>query len=179
MKTKADKRFHLIAIAFLSLLAILLYSNSLKNTFIFDDFPNIVNNRYIQNLKDISFFLEGLRTFTNWFRALPTLSFAINYHFNRINVVGYHIVNLVIHILSGMLVYFISRHLFSLEMGKRGILSDHEEDAHFQRTDLYSLFVAALFISHPIQVNAVSYIVRDTKGCPASFICSVFFYSSG
>lgn len=177
MKMKADKRFHLIAIVFLSLLAILLYSNSLKNTFIFDDFPNIVNNPYIQNLKDISTVLQGLRTFTNWFRALPTFSFAINYHFNRINVVGYHIVNLVIHILSGMLVYFISRHLFALEMGKRGMLSDHEENAHFQRTDLYSLFVAALFISHPIQVNAVSYIVQRYEGLSSFFyLLSLFLF---
>ena len=107
----------IILIGFISLA---LYLNSLNNSFHFDDMPNIVENPHIRNLRDIPLFLKGLEVRGNWFRALPTLSFAINYHFHKLNVFGYHLVNLIVHILSGILVYFISRNLLTQALKKPG-----------------------------------------------------------
>ena len=83
---KKDKIFPYIPILLLSLLAVGLYLNSLNNSFIFDDISSIVENPYIRNLNDFPLFFKGLEVNRRWFRALPTLSFAINYHFHKLNV---------------------------------------------------------------------------------------------
>jgi hypothetical protein len=93
--------------------------NSMTNAFLFDDVTNIVENAYIRNITNIPLLLKGLNIHKSWFRALPALSFAINYHFHKLNVFGYHRVNLILHILSGILIFFISRNLSSLELEKR------------------------------------------------------------
>jgi tetratricopeptide (TPR) repeat protein len=171
---KEDKKYHLIAIAFLSLFATALYFNSLNNTFIFDDFAMIVENPFIQHLEDIPLFLKGLTVFTNWYRALPTLTFAINYHFHGINTFGYHIVNLIIHILSGILVYLISRHLFGLVSTENQAFETRGKRGR-KKIDLSALFTALIFVSHPVQVNTVTYIVQRYEGLSSFFYLLSFF----
>lgn len=159
---------HYIPIIFISVLAIVLYFNSLDNGFLFDDIPNIVENPYIQNVKDVPLFLKGLKVHTNWYRALPMLSFAIDYHFHKLDVLGYHLVNLVLHILCGILIYFISRNLFDL--GLKGV-----ENSSGVKNKLLSLFTAAIFVSHPIQVNTVTYIIGRNEGMASLFYLLSFF----
>jgi tetratricopeptide (TPR) repeat protein len=173
---KKDKIFHYIPIFLLSLLAVGIYLNSLNNSFIFDDISSIVENPYIRNLKDISFFLKGLEVRKESFRALPTLSFAINYHLHKLNVFGYHLVNLALHLLSGLLVYFISRHLFLLESQDNKPLADDPGNDH-QKINLLSLLAAAIFISHPIQANTVTYVVGRNEGMASFFyLLGLFFF---
>ena len=40
-------------------------------------------------------------------RAIVDLTFALNYRAGKLNVFGYHLVNVLIHILNGFLVYFL------------------------------------------------------------------------
>ena len=86
--------FFLIAI-----LGLLVYSNTFNVPFHFDDTPNIVEN---YKLRDLSNFWppSGLR----WFGGL---TLALNYYFGGLNVAGYHIVNLIIHIFNAILVYWL------------------------------------------------------------------------
>ena len=91
----------------LSLLAFLIYFNSIDAPFIFDDEPNIENNTYIQ-LTDLSFdsFKDAAFESPCSHRPLPNISFALNYYFHGYDVHGYHIVNILIHILTGILLFF-------------------------------------------------------------------------
>jgi tetratricopeptide (TPR) repeat protein len=180
---KEDKTLHSVAVTLLSLFSIALYLNSLNNSFLFDDAPNIIENPYIRNLGDIPLFLKGLGVYTSWYRALPALSFAINYHFHKLDVFGYHLVNLVLHILSGIFIYFISRNLFNL--GLQGVENSSEVKnkprlkgrglSAVERVNLLSLLTAAIFISHPIQVNTVTYIVGRNEGMASLFYLISFF----
>jgi len=172
---KEDRKYHSLAIALLSLLAIALYFNSLNNSFHFDDFPNIVENPYIRNLKDFPLFLKGVNSYTGEFRALSSLSFAINYHFHKLNVFGYHLVNLILHILSGVLVYFISMDLFVLGLKKNVVFSDNPVSTEGRTIHLFSFVSASFFISHPIQVNTVTYIVQRGEGLAGFFYLLCFF----
>ncbi len=172
---KKDKIVRYFPTLLLSLLALGIYLNSLNNSFIFDDISSIVENPYIRNLKDISFFLKGLEARKESLRALPTLSFAINYHFHKLNVFGYHLVNLVFHILSGLLVYFISKYLFILESKGISPPPNRPNRFSFQKIDILSFLAAALFISHPIQVNTVTYIVERNEGMASFFYLLGFF----
>jgi hypothetical protein len=89
-----------------------------------------------------------------------------------LNVLGYRLFNLILHILSGFLVYFISRHLFLLG-SKRG---DVLEKRYFEdpTVNIPSLFAALIFITHPIQVNTVTYIVERNEGLASFFYLLTF-----
>src|SRR5204862_4185154 len=77
-----------IVLFLLSLLAVVIYSNILFAPFQFDDIPNIVENPRIRNFSSLPWSES---------RFLGFLSFALNYHFGRLDVFGYHLVNLAIH----------------------------------------------------------------------------------
>jgi len=87
----------LAVLLLLSLLTIIIYSNTFSSPFYFDDTANIVENPQIKDLKN---FLDLSGT-----RYVGFLSFALNYHFGGLNVFGFHLVNLLIHIINGFLVY--------------------------------------------------------------------------
>jgi len=166
-------RFQYIAIFVLSLLSIALYLNSLNNSFHFDDHPNILDNPYIRNLKDVSLFLKGIGSYVGIPRVLTMLSFAINYHFHRFNVWGYHLVNLTLHVFCGILAFLVARALFSLEF---------EGEAHPDKlkVNLLSFLSALIFVSHPVQVNTVTYIVQRNEGLATFFyLLSLFLFISG
>jgi protein O-mannosyl-transferase len=168
-----------LSIAFLCLVTLFLYYPTLNYPFHYDDYHNIVENPHIKNIEDIPLFLEGLKDYSRWFRALPSLTLALNYHLHRLEVFGYHLINLLLHLASGILVYFISRHLLDLAIDRRekdtaaGTLSRN-------RVPLLSLFAALVFIVHPVQINTVTYIVQRNEGmCAFFFLLSFFLFIKG
>jgi len=85
------------------LVAALLYLNAFRVPWIFDDRPNIVDNRSV-HVDVISF--EKLKNLVqNSFSGSPRyfsyFTFAVNFYFGRLNVFGYHLVNVLIHALVG------------------------------------------------------------------------------
>ncbi|MBI3611208.1 MAG: tetratricopeptide repeat protein [Nitrospirae bacterium] len=135
----------------LAILVILVYSNTFSASFHFDDGRNIVNNPQIRNLSN---FLDLSGT-----RYIGFLSFALNYHFGGLSVFGYHLVNLAIHILNGFLVYLLVVLLFKAVQG-----SDPLPAASW-----IPLATALLFIAHPLQTQAVTYIVQRFASLSALF----------
>lgn len=128
---------------FFLLLGGLVYSNSFHASFHFDDFPNILENPFI---KDFSNFRD-LRPS----RYVGLLTFALNYHFGKGEVFGYHAVNFCIHVANAFLVYHWIRLIF---------LTPRLRDFPRERVFPVALAAAALFLVHPIQTQAVTYIVQ-------------------
>ncbi len=146
-----SKRFHLIASLLIAVSSLLVYSNTFHASFHFDDTPNIVENYQIRNLANSLDILRGQR-------GVSMLTFAVNYAIGGLNVVGYHIVNLSIHIANSILVYFLifitlSRISALREKGKR-----------------IALFTALLFSVHPVQTQAVTYIVQRMEVLASMFM---------
>ena len=170
---KSCSKFQYLAILLISSISIVLYFNSLNNSFHFDDIPNIVENPHIRNLGDISLFFKGISSQGGTPRILTTLSFAINYHFHGSHVLGYHLVNLILHIFCCILAFLVAKALFSLQF-------EGKEDPDKLKTHLLSFLVALIFVSHPIQVNAVTYIVQRNEGLAAFFyLLSLYLFISG
>ncbi len=167
------KRVRYIAILILALLSVVLYLNSLNNSFHFDDNLNIINNPHIRNLKDFSSFLKGIASYVGIPRMLTMLSFAMNYHFHGLNVWGYHLVNVILHALCGILVFLLAGRLFSLQFAEKA-----ETDK--VKNVLLSFLSALIFVSHPLQVNTVTYIVQRNEGLASFFyLLSLLFFVSG
>ena len=98
----------LFMIAIIVFLGILVYSNSFKCSFQFDDYQNIVDNPKIKNLSNVSAWWNFVPS-----RPLGNMTFALNYHFNKTDVKGYHAVNFIIHIINALLIFWLVVLIFS------------------------------------------------------------------
>jgi tetratricopeptide (TPR) repeat protein len=166
--------FHLFLII---LVGSLVYAGTLDVPFQYDDTVYIVENPLIKNLEhfgdlssheidreqdvnNISFF----RHLNFKLRYVGHLSFALNYMFGGLDVRGYHIVNLIIHLANALLVYVLVRLVladFMLAV-PRGTVA---------------LFSALLFVSHPVQTQAVTYITQRFASLAAmAYLLSLILY---
>ena len=172
--------FHLIVIAIVGLAA---YSNSFEVPFQFDDSFNIAANPIIKDLGNFTSSLDGYRT--NPRRYLGYLSLALNYRLGGLNVAGYHIVNLLIHLINGILVYFLvlltfRTPYFSNQRSAVSAQQSGDSRSTIHVSQYIALFSALLFVAHPVQTQAVTYIVqRFTSLATLFYLASVVFYVKG
>src|SRR3989339_240170 len=108
------------AIGLVVIATIIVYHNSLKAPFIFDDMAKIVNNPDIQQLSNLKTKLiykysENNKVFerNDPSRPLVYLTFTLNYYFGKLNPFGYHLFNLIIHIFNAILVFFLAKKIIS------------------------------------------------------------------
>jgi protein O-mannosyl-transferase len=164
---------HLLAIGLIAAMVLVAYANTFKVPFQFDDWPNILENPDIQ-IKIFSLDrLEQLvrNTYPVTIRIFAYFTFALNYYFGRFDVFGYHLVNLLIHIASGALLYWLLMLTFNLPSlkGRYGSMAFP-----------IALFSSLLFVAHPIQTQSVTYIVqRMTSMAGMFYILSMLLYVKG
>lgn len=140
-----EKRFTLATSLFLTLITVLLYQHALNSGFFLDDSTSIrVEPLMLQ--PDILPLYEKFKL-----RFLGYLSFWVNYQVSGEDPAAFRLVNFVIHAVNGLLVYVLSYRLFTLS-------GDAESEKSTCRW--VALLVAALFIAHPLQTQAVTYIVQ-------------------
>ncbi len=144
----SSRRFHIVFILVLTALIFLAYSNTFNASFQFDDQPTITENESIRSLGNIPGLLRGQR-------GVTMATFAVNYALGGLDVIGYHIVNVSIHILNAIAAYFL---IF-------GIFRDEDEP----RARKLAAFSALIFALHPVQTQAVTYIVQRMESLAALF----------
>jgi len=93
------------------LVSVLLYANTFKNEFVFDDFTFIVENPDIRSLSNIpEFFVEPQHG--SLYRPLRQVWYTVVYNFSKINTFGYHLSSIILHTIISLLVYGITVLLF-------------------------------------------------------------------
>lgn len=100
--------------------------------------------------------------FFNPRRPVGFFSFALNYHWNGLDVRGYHLINLILHILNALLVWRLMRLIFYTPAMTRLPVGRYSPQISF--------FTAWLFVAHPVTTEAVTYIVQRLV------LLSAFFY---
>lgn len=155
---------HLLLILLLGVLA---YSNSFGVPFVLDDFESITRNETIRSLGN---FLPGGSGYDfHPRRWVGYLSFALNHHFGGLNVFGYHLVNLFIHLATALLVYALTRLSFRTPVLAASRLAP--------LAGSLALLAALLFVVHPVQTQAVTYVVqRLTSLCALFYLLALVFY---
>ena len=99
---------------------------------------------------------------------LAFLSFALNGFFHYTDVTGYHVVNIIIHVITAFLLFVTVMKLFSTPH----IAGISRGDVHF-----IALATALLWAVNPIQTQAVTYIVQRMASMAAMFyLLAVYFY---
>jgi protein O-mannosyl-transferase len=153
-----------IILSLIALVGFLIYSNTFNVPFQFDDDAYVVNNPAI---RDFSTFLSPQDITTGntlsptgippalrsafMTRILGYLSLAINYRLHGLDVTGYHLVNLLLHILNAWLLYLILTHTF----GRRPLPG---REMNYTLPSPLPLIATLIFLCHPIQTHAVTYI---------------------
>lgn len=156
-----------LGILLIVIIGLKIYSNTFDGSFQFDDKHNIIDNEAIKSLSNIKQMWD-----INHSRFLAFYSFALNYHFDELNVEGYHKINLMIHLINACLVFWIARLMFASPVLKNLPIAKHAKSI--------SLITALLFVSHPLATGAVTYIVQRMASMVAMFyFLSVAFYMKG
>jgi hypothetical protein len=138
----------------------LAYANVLGSPFQFDDYNVIVNE-------------EQVHTWSNWFaslgngiRPLLKFSYTLNWTLNT-GVTGFHLVNLLIHLINAYLVYGLAQ-AFIRQQWQRDSLRH------------VPLLTALLFAVHPVHTEAVSYICgRSASLMTLFYIAALLCYVIG
>ena len=160
MSTK-NRSYLLMPAAYSSILAIgvLCYANSLNGPFVFDDTDSIVDNKSLRS-RDLLQILRTPPSLTVSGRPILNLSLAVNYEMGGFDVTGYHIANITIHIVAAFV-------LFALV---RGTLLLPRIPAEFQTCATgMGLAATLLWVAHPLQTEAVTYVVQRCESLAALF----------
>ena len=157
----------MLHLAIILVLGTVIYSNSFDCTFHFDDIISIVNNDAIKDVSDINTIWKS-----NSRRFIAYLSLAINHHFGALNVWGYHFFNLMIHLTTSLLVYWLMFITLKTPNVKSLIpVKDHQWIA---------LVVALIFVSHPLATQSVTYIIQRMASMVTLFyLFAIILYLKG
>jgi Tfp pilus assembly protein PilF len=127
-----------------------------------DDYAYVAENNHIQS----GITMEGFHwafstTHAEFWHPLTWLSFMLDYELHGLNPAGYHLTNLILHILSTLLLFW----LFCRMTG----------------AVWKSAFVAALFALHPLHVESVAWISERKDVLSAFFwmltLCLYVYYT--
>jgi hypothetical protein len=138
-----------VVLALLALAAIA-YGASLRHDFVFDDTDSIRDNLLIRDLANYRPFARGYWQHPT--RYVGYVTFALNYAAGGLDVLGFRAVNVVVHVANALLVYVLVLTLFRTPVGERSSVAASARAAGF--------IAAALFVAHPLQTSAVTYIVQ-------------------
>ncbi len=110
--------------------------------FVFDDVHAIVQNLRIREWSHELFASD---------RPLVEITLALNYALGGLNVVGYHVCNLALHLACGWLLFDVVRRTFRLT----DVLAGREDDA--------ACLAALIFLVHPLQTGSVTYVIARSE----------------
>ena len=150
--------------AALAAISFIIYYPVLHAPFIFDDMGYIKENRFVHDLGNFTD-LSGTRYVT-------LLTFALNYAAGGTDTFGYHLVNVLIHSVNGVLLFILLAATLRTGIFEETSLTDEKRA---QRNSLIFAFAAAtLFICHPVQTQAVSYLTQRFASLATLFYLLTF-----
>ncbi|MFH1867878.1 MAG: tetratricopeptide repeat protein [Candidatus Omnitrophota bacterium] len=165
-----NNRSDLIAVILIIILGVVVYFNSLTGEFIWDDNSLVKDNIYIKDLSHITdIFIKGVDEHTGigssaisyspirFYRPLQIYTYLIDHSLWKLDVRGYHLTNIILHILVSLTIYWLINILFN--------------------DRIISFLTAAFFIVHPVHVEAVAYISGRADSLAAFFmlLCMVLY----
>lgn len=132
------------------------YGNSLGGPFVFDDVPAIMGNPSIRQLGSLGAVLapelDGGLTVSG--RPLVNLSLALNHALGGEAVRGYHLFNLLVHLLAGLTLFGIARRT----------LQQRRQAPRFGAVALpMGWVIAVIWLLHPLQTESVTYVVQRAE----------------
>lgn len=165
---------HILSISLILLISIAIYSNILKNGFVYDDEFTIVNNTLIKDFGNISklwtkeyFTTSGEMSY----RPVVTFTYFLDYAIYGLKPWGYHLTNLLLHAINGVILYIFLT-LFIQPSSYRSPVT-----GALVSGVLVPFVISLIFVTHPVlteAVNAISF--REDLLCFLFFISALILY---
>jgi len=159
------KKTTCLSILLIIALGFAVYSNSLSGEFIWDDEFLIEDNVHIKNPSHISkIFTQNIGAGAGdryaFYRPLQIVTYMIDYSLWNLNAKGYHLTNILLHILTALSVFWLIYTIF--------------KDA------LLSFLTGCFFVVHPIHTEAITYIAGRADALSLLFmlLCTIFYIKS-
>lgn len=128
------------------------YSGTLKCPFILDDLPGIISNQSIRNLWSLEVLKPSKETVVMMGRPLTNFTLAVNFAFGKLDVRGYHFVNILLHTGAALALFGVIRRTLLLPRWNKKLPSTK-----------FALAAALLWGIHPLTTSAVTYIVQRAE----------------
>src|SRR5688572_9332748 len=141
----------------LVLLGSLAYANSLGGAFIIDDFYTIVDNPDIRTPWSASLVRSSWGESAVLGRPLTALTFSINYALHGLDVRGYHVGNIAVHLLCALTLFGLIRRV--------------------GQSVVFAFVCASLWMLHPLNSEVVNYISQRTESMMALFYLLTIYAS--
>ena len=139
IKNKDPKNAHLGLVVIVITTVAALYP-SIGNDFVnWDDVVYIMNNDMIKSLNIENLIKMFSSFFMGNYHPLTILSFAIDFKLFKLSAQGYHLHNLILHLVNALLVYFVAWHIL-------------------RKNTLAAFIVSILFAIHPMHVESVAWV---------------------
>jgi len=114
-----------------------------------------------------------LDSFSSHYRPVQNISFILDYFFWNTNTFGFHLTNVLLHVTSGVLLYFLLQHLFAALTFRGASFAVRARAAtRLPWISLSVFFVAMMWIVHPVHSAAVDYISGRADSLAFVFACS-------
>ncbi len=156
-----------LLLAVLCSIGLLAYSPGLSGDFLFDDDANIVHNDNIHIHKLTPASLKGAALSGHsgpLKRPVSMLSFALNYYFAGLDTFYFKLTNVVIHLLNGIGLFFLTRLILAAYRER------HEPRLTDRHLLVLSLAVSAAWLLHPLNLTGVLYVVQRMTSLSALFV---------
>ena len=146
------------------LIGIITYLPSLFGQFVWDDEDFVNQNTYVISHRYDKFFtsqaIEGRGKLSNYYRPIQMSAYSLVHQLVGFNPPVYHAINIIVHIAAALVLYYFLLTLTSLP--------------------LISYISSILFLIHPLQTEAVSYVsgLSDPLVALFGFLSLTFFIKS-
>lgn len=142
------------------------YANSLNGPFVFDDQYSITENVYIRSLWPLREAVSAPYQSTVSGRPVVAYTLAFNYALGGLDVRGYHVFNVLIHLVAGLLLFGVVR---------RTLLAERFR-ANFEHaaTGLAAV-IALLWVVHPLQTESVTYVIQRVECLVSLFYLATLY----
>ncbi|MEY2488887.1 MAG: protein O-mannosyl-transferase, partial [Verrucomicrobiota bacterium] len=149
---------------------------ALPGQLVWDDLYLARDNPFI---KSPLFVLEAFRhylfpdSYAGHYRPVQNISYIFDYLIWNTETYGYHLSNVLWHLGSGILLYFLLRELFS-SLGTRWLVKNNDAvtPALAARLSTTAFFFALLWVVHPVHSAAVDYISGRADSLAFFFACA-------
>ena len=164
-------RSKIACILILIFLSSIVYFNSLQGTFQFDD-RNLLSKEWIADLDSFSTTVNlgsvGTRPILLW-------SFAVNNHLDGKHTFGFHLANLILHILVTLLIFTILIHIKNIIL--KEYICDKKENHEITGALFFPFATSLIFALHPMNTDSVAYISsRSSLLATFFYLLTIYFF---
>jgi protein O-mannosyl-transferase len=149
------------ALVLICFCGVICFFATVHSPFLYDDTHVIQENPYIKNLSEFQQ-MVGVQNIFN--RSILLLTFSVNYAIGQENVFGYHLINIMLHLCVGIMLYFLTLELVKIE-----------QPTLISRIQKLPLAVSLIHILNPINVESITYLSSRSSVLVTLFYISTFY----